>query len=573
MHFKVLTPSSSSLGGRLLGSLVGVFFVAIGSWFTYLIARSAYEAARTYSWPEVSCVIVSSGVEEHPDAADAQEAFVFTVRYSYFFEGEERVAAQYRPGYKGSLDAGEARRLAERYLTGARTICYVNPRDPASATLRRPSLWVGLAILFPLLFVAVGAGVVFLLWRAPGRGETEAAGETRSISQRARAGTGAGCLAAFFSVFLLAGLGGLYLTTLRPAAQILEARSWKETPCVVVASQVRSHKGDDSTTYSVDILYAYEVNGKEYRSNRYQFLGGSSGGYEGKAKVVARHAPGSRTVCWVDPNDPTDAVLVRGFTKAHLVGLAPLLFAFVGAGGIVFALRAARRKSTLGPHAAWLPDAASAVPEAPAIGPVALKPKASPLGKLLVVILVSLFWNGIVSVFLWQVVRGWKGGDPNWFLTLFLVPFVLVGLLMIVGIAYQFLALFNPRPYLTVGRVSLELGGATGLDWRFTGATGRIARLRIFLEGREEATYRRGTRTYTDHETFATISIVDTTERILIAKGSSTLRVPNGTMHSFEAPHNKIVWTLKVAGEIRSWPDVSEDFQMIVRPLPAGGPA
>ena len=45
--------------------------------------------------------------------------------------------------------------------------------------------------------------------------------------------------------------------------------------------------------------------------------------------------------------------------------------------------------------------------------------------------------------------------------------------------------------------------------------------------------------------------------------------IPADTMHSFAAPHNRIVWTLKVRGEIGGWPDVDEDFDLAVMPREA----
>ena len=44
---------------------------------------------------------------------------------------------------------------------------------------------------------------------------------------------------------------------------VLAARSWTPVPATVVASNVRSHHGD-GTTYSVNVLYAYEVAGRGY---------------------------------------------------------------------------------------------------------------------------------------------------------------------------------------------------------------------------------------------------------------------------------------------------------------------
>ena len=38
-------------------------------------------------------------------------------------------------------------------------------------------------------------------------------------------------------------------------------------------------------------------------------------------------------------------------------------------------------------------------------------------------------------------------------------------------------------------------------------------------------------------------------------------------MHSFGADNNKVVWELKVSGEIARWPDVDESFPITIRPL------
>ena len=224
----------------------------------------------------------------------------------------------------------------------------------------------------------------------------------------------------------------------------------------------------------------------------------------------------------------------------------------------------------------WLPTTLATgrgYPEQTA-GPVELKPTATPLGKFLGFLFLCLFWNGLVSVFLSQVVQGWRSGDRDWGQTLFLVPFVAVGLVLVGSAAYQLLALANPRPHLTLSAASLPPGGSGRLDWRFRGLAGRIRRLRITLEGREEATFRSGKSTTTDRRTFARIAIMDTeiVETGLataIPSGSAGFSVPAGTMHSFDAPHNRIVWTIKVHGTIAGWQDVEEDFELTVVPREA----
>jgi hypothetical protein len=386
---------------------------------------------------------------------------------------------------------------------------------------------------------------------------------------------GAGCLIAFFSVFLFAGLGVLWFVTLRPAARAWTTRDWRETACVIRKSEVAEHPGDDGSTYSVEVLYTYVVDGRGYESTRYDFVPGSTSGRAGKAAIVERLPPGTKTRCWVDPGDPTEAVLERGLHKGYLFGLAGLPFLLAGAGGIAFTLRGWRRAQRQRASGApgWLPAPAAAATPASSgrgayvlPGPVTLRPHATPLGKLLGITFAAVFWNGITGVFVGLAVQGWRTGAGDGCLTLFLVPFVLVGMALLASVPYQLLALFNPRPELTLERGELSPGDAVLLSWKFRGLAGRIRRLRLSLEGREEATSGQGKSSTTTKEVFADVVLADTTQPIEIASGTRRLALPDDAMHTFVAPHNKVLWTLRVAGEVARWPDVAEEFELLVKP-------
>ncbi|HUP43527.1 MAG TPA: DUF3592 domain-containing protein [Thermoanaerobaculia bacterium] len=407
------------------------------------------------------------------------------------------------------------------------------------------------------------------------------------VARRETPGKSLGCVVGFFGIFLLAGLGFSAVFAV-PLWRNLQARSWPEAPCEVLESRVASHAGDDGDTYSVEVRYRYRVDGRDHVSERYDFFPGSTSGYEGKARVVERLPPGTRTVCYVDPADPTEAVLDRSFTAEYLFGLLPLAFVGVGAGGIVLTLVGARRGKArrAAGRPEWLPEpsgepaakAAGArhglsVPSAGDAAPLVLEAKMSPLGRLVGTTLVALFWNGIVGVFLWQLWQGWREGSFDGCVAVFLVPFVLVGVLLLAGIPYQVLALFNPRPRLVLTPGRLELGGSAELSWRFRGWPGRIRRLRLTLEGVEEASWSGGKSRRTARETFASYDLLDTRLPIEIAGGSIQVWAPPETMHTFEAADNRVLWTLKLHGEIRLWPDVSEEIRVVVGPrrLPGAG--
>lgn len=394
-------------------------------------------------------------------------------------------------------------------------------------------------------------------------------------SQSGRKESPWGCLALFFLIFLVAGAAASWWVLVRPVSALLAAQSWAEASCTVLESRVEENSDSDGTTYRVFVRYAYEVAGREYDSTRYDFLDFWSSGYDGKARVVARHPPGARVPCWVDPQDPREAVLDRSLGWRYSLGLFPLVFVAVGLGGLVWAVRQRSVESRTSPLSAASPGGRGH--EGGGRSPFGVELPADlssgrelttthPFLKLLGFLFVALFWNGVTSVFLWKVVEGWRFGSPDGCLTLFIVPFVLVGLLLVFAVGRQFLVLFNPRPRLTLTPGVLALGETAYLQWRISGRSGRVTRVRVELRGEERATYRQGTDTRTDQEVFATVPIADVDHPFAIGEGSASFSVPAGTVPSFEAPNNKIVWTFKAHLEIPGWPDTEETYDVIVRP-------
>lgn len=420
-----------------------------------------------------------------------------------------------------------------------------------------------------------------------------AGGSDESIARPEETRGGLGCAIGFFAVFLLAGLGVEALFVWPLYRTIVARTSWTPVPCEVLESFVETHPGDDGDTYSVAVRYRYEVGGRSYESDRYQFFSGSTGGYEGKARVVESLPAGSVTTCRVDPENPTSAVLLDRITAEYWLALLPLVFVLVGAGGIAFVLvgvRDHRRRKAAGVPD-WLPEVASKgseregedldgsrrarlaawSAETEGTGPIVLEAQWSPFGKLVGVVLLAAIWNGITGVFVWQAWKSWVAGSPDGCLTLFILPFVLVGLLLLVTIPYQILALFNPRPRLELSPGHAVLGGTHELRWSFRGRAGRIRRLKITLEGAEEADYRQGEDSRTATETFATYELANAEgggPAGAAARGTTLVSLPADTMHSFDGTNHRIVWKLMVHGEIAHWPDVSEEFPLVVHPLP-----
>ena len=568
--------------GRVVATIFFLIWLAIPTVIIGFMVREAMRAAAPWSWREADCTILESGVSE-----DKSDNYTFTVRYQYAagaasaVEAPPRVGTVYARGHSSSTDYSDPQRLVLRYPSGAKSTCWVNPDNPDEAVLKRKWPVVALMLPFPLLFIAIGVGGLWLTWRtAPPPGEAPitkpiSGGAGRTVRLGARA------VAAFFGLFLVIGLIVLVVM----GASVLKAftsGSWTPVEATVVSSGVRSHRGDDSTTYSVNILYRYVVDGRELRSNRYGFMGGSSSGYGGKYEIVRAYPPGRSFTAYVNPDDPADAVIERGFTSDMWVLLVPAVFMAVGGTGIYFALKFARRatvKFTVDSPRLAAPPAGRFVPSiksAPQAGrliggsgdPITLAPRQSPLVKLIAVTIICLFWNGIVSIFLYQAIRSWTTGRGEACLSIFLIPFVAVGLGLVVGVGYTLLALFNPRCTLTLDRQP-ALGTIVEVRWTFTGRYDRIHRLDLRVEGREEATYRQGTNTRTDKNVFHVAGLLETSRALDIRTGKTRWTVPATTMHTFTSSNNKIVWVLVLHGHIQGWPDVKDEYVLNVEPLAA----
>ncbi len=393
----------------------------------------------------------------------------------------------------------------------------------------------------------------------------------------------------FSSMFF--GMGSLFLwmIALQPALKIWDAATWVETPCTITKSEV---EGDES--YKVVVEYDYEISGKQHSGNQYNFFSMSTGGRTSKERIAAQYKEGTQHACFVNPSEPTESVIDRSFSSSMWWGLFPIPFILVGLVGYWFVFFG-RSKLNLAERAAKMqqeamtgsqsgktfsPLSANRVAsllelsnsdydeedlfEEP--GPVTLEPDASRFGIAIVLFVFATFWNGIVSIFVFQRLGDWLQFQFSGFEDLFLVPFILIGIGVFLAAIYNLMASFNPRPTLILSRQLIPLGSSAQIQWSFEQGTGSIRQLKLVLSGIEEATYRRGTNTYTDSETFHEEILFETTDSLEIREGQVSVMIPSETMHSFQGGNNKIEWTLQLKGDIPLWPDIDTKFPIRVVP-------
>ncbi len=384
-----------------------------------------------------------------------------------------------------------------------------------------------------------------------------------------------GCAIPFGLVFSAIGFLAFWFTTLSPLLQQFASRSWVEAPCEILSSELVVNRDSDGATFRVAIRYRYTWQGESFESERYDFSTGSTNiGVDRMRAAVAAHPPGLHTVCFVDPADPASAVLSRDAPGLWWLGALTLLFPAFGLGFIFVAWRSTREKK----RSAALGSALRAfgggttAPDLVTPGEATLKPAAGRVGTFVGLLFMTLFWNGIVSVFVVIAVRDFGQGFMGWFLPVFLIPFVAIGLLMIAGLLQAFSRLFAPPVELRLDPSLLRLGARVPFTWRLGGRG--VRKLTLRLVGREEASYRQGTSTRTDRSDFHRAVLFESTDALALTEGRAEIALPElGSVPTLEAKNNKIVWELAVEGEIPWRADIEDNFTLAVRGPAAPAPA
>jgi len=172
----------------------------------------------------------------------------------------------------------------------------------------------------------------------------------------------------------------------------------------------------------------------------------------------------------------------------------------------------------------------------------------------------ATFWCGISGV---GLVASWNG--KGWLGIACFGLFTLIGLFVLLGAIYTTLQVFNPRPVIVVSQRYVYPGTDFEISWMFRGKASRIQRLKISFEGFEKVAYQQGTSTRSEESLFFRSYPLDTTEPSNIEKGFCLASLPKDAMHSFRSQNNEIGWRIKLHGSISLWPDISEEYPLIVR--------
>jgi hypothetical protein len=553
-----------------IGKLVGVLFIG---GFSALLGVSGLRtfsvAVSQQGWVATECQIVAA---ELPTSSSSEVA----VRYTYVVDGITREGNRWalpspvQPSYRDLLTR------VEKWQPGTVTKCWRDPNDGARVVLERESLWVGTILLFPL----AGITAIYFLLRprrtvaGPARGSSgtgvpQSFGTSKTSQLPASSGAGK-AVYFFFLLFVVVGLGLTYLFFGRHYLAAQRAKSWVSGECTILSSEVLTHTSKDSksnrtsTSYSIKVAYTLNAGGKTYSGSTYSVGDSqhtdSSSAYEAIQPLDA----GKVVPCFFDPSDPTESTLKRDLESTVWLGLFPLLFTVAGLMGLGYTWQSRRTDND------------------PTIRGKKVRRASNRLVGFITLLCATTVWNGIVGVGGYAFFT--SGDASGWLIALFISPFALIGVLLIVALPLAFLQIFNPSVDFELASSDVPFDGTFSVGWKLRGSPRRVRLFTLALElvalegsntaqadgveGVELENDVRRSASPTPQRTSMTGNVIrrfelaKTSNRESIRKGSAEVRIPAYETFSFPNNTRRIKWRLTAGLSIPWYPDSSETMEL-----------
>ena len=136
-----------------------------------------------------------------------------------------------------------------------------------------------------------------------------------------------------FGVLFLMGMHALCFGHFVAQRNVAASQSWVETRCEILEAGVNVHPDSDhGDSYTLYVKFKYEFDRQEYISNRYDFSYMAHSDEAVPQTVVSKLPPGTQTACYVNPDDPSEAVVKReGENTGTLLGaIAVITLGLVG---------------------------------------------------------------------------------------------------------------------------------------------------------------------------------------------------------------------------------------------------
>ncbi len=142
----------------LIFTLFPMIFLAIGSWLAY------EQQVKMQTYLPVSARVISERIESHTSTdSDGHRSTSYkpVIKYEYEVAGRAYTSEEVTTTSLSS-SRGWAQGILDRFKPGQQVEAWHDPADPSSAFLLREAMFFPyIFVLFPMIFVCVGTGILF----------------------------------------------------------------------------------------------------------------------------------------------------------------------------------------------------------------------------------------------------------------------------------------------------------------------------------------------------------------------------------------------------------------------------
>ena len=372
--------------------------------------------------------------------------------------------------------------------------------------------------------------------------------------------------------FIVGCLYGVFGYALPAIERVHDAEAWAPNECRITSAWVRSDFGENAT-YKPQVTYTWEVDGTTYSGTRFSFIDFSPSEREGQ-RIVTELKRQGRVPCFVNPDDPEDAVLFRDLTPpvsfwlTTTAGFGMSLFMFVigvrSSMGTKETLQlalteaAANRSMVPTPEPPWDGGGAERIEV------FTLTDAEPPSRSLPKMAGIAVGWNLVVGPVVYL-----EAAAGSWCNVTLLLPLVAVGVYAVREVARLLLSTFNAKAELVLSHHPVVLGEPVGLLWRLKGRTGQLDSLTIKLLCEQRVRYHDGDAaqvhtTVLHQEDLRAHEAMDSK-----TSGEATFEVPTRLSRSWDDGKTEVRWSIVVEGDVASWPDIAARFPVTVVPASA----
>jgi Protein of unknown function (DUF3592) len=136
-----------------------------------------------------------------------------------------------------------------------------------------------------------------------------------------------GCALLLFAMLLM-GLGGLVANMMlfEPLQRQTQATTWTEVPCVIRELGVERHQMDrarsksNSIAFTPKVVFEYCWEDRDYTSKTFWFSNRFLNSSDEVLELLKPYQEGNESRCWVNPQNPADAVLNRENPGISMIG-------------------------------------------------------------------------------------------------------------------------------------------------------------------------------------------------------------------------------------------------------------